>query len=106
MLGIRPEFFGRAAPPESACAVRLEVKVLITEMMGADAYLHFDVPVPASAIGRIREDDGDELAPVDQARIVARCDPRDLPGRGAAIDLWLDMERVRVFDPETALAIR
>ena len=106
VLGLRPEIFGRGAPADTTGAFRLKVKVLITEMMGADAYLHFDVPVPANAISRIPVENEDELAPVDQARIVARIDPRDLPPRDAEIDLWLDLERLHVFDRDTALAIR
>jgi multiple sugar transport system ATP-binding protein len=106
VLGLRPEIFGRSAPTDTTGAFKLKVNVLITEMMGADAYLHFDVPVPANAISRIRVENEDELAPVDQARIVARTDPRDLPPRGAEVDIWLDCERLHLFDRDTALAIR
>ena len=101
VLGIRPEFFGMGVPPAPACAP-LQVTVLITEMTGSDAYLHFDVPVPAFA----RVPTADDLEPIDQNRVIARIDPRQVPARGAGVALWIDMDRVHMFDPLTTRAIR
>jgi len=101
VLGIRPEFFGMGPPPTPDCAP-LQVTVLITEMTGSDAYLHFDVPVPALA----RVPTADDLEPIDQNRVIARIDTRQVPARGQRTALWVDMARVHLFDPQTTLAIR
>ncbi len=105
ILGIRPEFFSGVPLPESTGPVPMRVRTVMTEMVGADAYVHFDVPVPADAIGRIRSVEDDPLLPASRSRIVARVDPRALPSRGAETDLWLDMDRIHVFDAATSLAI-
>jgi multiple sugar transport system ATP-binding protein len=105
VLGIRPEFFDTVAMPASSGAAKLRVKAVMTEMVGADAYIHFDVPIAADAAGRIGSAEEDPLMPANRRRVVARVDPRALPPRGAEIDLWLDMDRIHVFDAATSLAI-
>ncbi len=91
ILGVRPEAFLYPNP----AAGGLKSEVLITEMTGADAFVFFDLP------GR-KETEGLSAS----NRITARIDPRQLPDKGAAITIGVDMDRAHFFDPGTGLALR
>lgn len=54
-------------------------------MTGADAYVFFEL---------------------QDVRITARIDPRQLPERGSALEIGVDMERAHFFDPASGLALR
>jgi len=91
ILGARPEAFLYPNP----AAGGLLSEVLITEMTGADAFVFFDLPGEKDTEGLL-----------SSRRITARIDPRQLPDKGAALDIGIDMDRVHFFDPGTGLALR
>ncbi len=91
-IGVRPEDFTLGGATQA-----IEATVLVTEMTGPDAYIHFDVP--GTPVG--------EAALVDDThRVIARIEPRALPRVGQALALGIDMEQAHVFDEATGEAIR
>jgi multiple sugar transport system ATP-binding protein len=99
ILGIRPEFFSLAVDGHDA----LSVEVMVVEMTGADAYLHFELPVASAAIGSTL---GGEAIPHRGQHATARIQPRQiLPRMGERVSLAVALEHVHFFDPVTGKAI-
>jgi multiple sugar transport system ATP-binding protein len=91
-LGVRPEDFTAAAGPAA-----IEATVLVTEMTGPDAFIHFDLPGTPPGQAALVD---------DTHRVIARIEPRNLPRVGETITLYVAMEQAHVFDIETGGAIR
>src|SRR5207248_781762 len=99
ILGIRPEFFSLATDGGST----LTAEALMVEMTGADAYLHFELPVAPAAIASTIVD---ETIPQRGQHVVARIQPRKyLPRRGERVSLAVALEHVHFFDPDSGNAI-
>jgi len=98
VLGIRPEFFALAPQGEGDLSQSMNVDVTVSEMVGPDAFLHFDIPTPEIQ-GELMEvlNDGESTG-TGEARFTARVSPERLDRRKAALDLFLDMPRLHFFD--------
>jgi multiple sugar transport system ATP-binding protein len=111
IVGIRPEFFA-LRPKKDGGAVQsigaaqsIKVKVLVSELVGPDAFLHFDFPTPE--VGRdLMEvlNDGESTVP-DGARFTARVNAEDLPNNNSALELFLDVPRLHFFDEASTARI-
>ena len=110
IAGIRPEHFedvelvGRA---EKADGVSFRTKVDRLEWLGAELFVHFQVPKnrDASTSSGLREVAG-ELREIGvreehEALTIARIDPASEISEGDEVELWLDTSRVHYFDAET-----
>ena len=101
ITGIRPEDFS-LAPLQPA---RMGGEVLLTENIGADAYVFVDLPAPPVGPGRNGgEEDG--VAHKGVTRLTVRVEPFHAPARGTRIALNANLERMHFFDPVSGNEIR
>jgi multiple sugar transport system ATP-binding protein len=114
VLGIRPEDLEDAAletdtPPEH----RLTGQVELTEALGAEIMVHFQVdakPALTEDVRELAEDVGDERAvtEADEAAhttMVGRFSPRSKVKEGDAVEVAVDTRSLHFFDPETGAGI-
>jgi multiple sugar transport system ATP-binding protein len=99
VVGIRPE----ALEPGDGDA-SLELRVVLSEMLGSDVLLHLEAPTSSVLTGDML-DTGDDLLE-DTTRFIARVPPHVRPAPGERIRLRVDMSRVHLFDPATEAVIR
>jgi multiple sugar transport system ATP-binding protein len=96
----------RDAPPDST----LRATVLLTEALGSEIVVHFDVDaarVVTPDTQALEEDAHTEDIPRhDVTKFVARFAPRSRVRAGQDIQVVVDTERMHFFDPESGLAIR
>jgi multiple sugar transport system ATP-binding protein len=113
LLGIRPEDFEDARlAPETPPDRRLETVCALSESLGADVLLYFDVeavsvvPVEVEAGGEaVQAVDPSERKTARGSRLVARVSPRARTADGSPVELAVDTSRLYFFDPETGLAL-
>ena len=113
VLGLRPETFEILPAVSSDVDTDervMDVKIMLTEQLGSEAFVHFDVdspPVLTQELRELMEEDGTDLETLGQTTsFTARIDPWHAPEAPAAARLFVDTARVHVFDPATGLAIR
>jgi len=97
LVGLRPEDFAdaRLAPAGGASVVRAEID--LAEQLGPETYVYFQVP--GFEVVEVGE------RPADlEGSLCARLDPRTSAAPGESLDLVLDPNGVRLFDPQTGLA--
>ncbi|HET7320924.1 MAG TPA: TOBE domain-containing protein, partial [Longimicrobiaceae bacterium] len=83
VVGVRPEAFSEAAPPDADFTVSVEV----VEWLGADVFAYFDV------------------AGAGEEPLVARLSPDTTAREGEPLALRVDAERVHLFDSESGQRI-
>ena len=100
ILGVRPE----ALVPCGSEAAILAADILITEALGADSFVFFDLPTQPIAAGDplLTEVDG---SAVITTRIAARIPPDRVPRRGERLHLAIDRSKLHWFDPATGAAL-
>ena len=95
---------------------RLQGRVELTEALGSEVLVHFEVAAPQAVTEDVRElaeDVGDDRAVgqlaagrrPDEARLVGRFSPRTRVRAGEAVEVIVDRRALHFFDPETGLAI-
>ena len=97
LVGLRPEDFAdaRLAPAGGASVVRAEID--LAEQLGPETYVYFQVP--GFEVVEVGE------RPADlEGSLCARLDPRTSAAPGESLDLVLNPNGVRLFDPQTGLA--
>jgi len=101
VVGIRPE---AVAPAASLGDDVLELRVVLSEMLGSDVLLHLQSEAPSVLTGDML-DLAAELDVSSHDRFIARVPPDVRPAPGEVVRLRVDMERVHLFDPETEQVI-
>jgi multiple sugar transport system ATP-binding protein len=101
VVGIRPE---AVAPAASLGDDVLELKVVLSEMLGSDVLLHLQSEAPSVLTGAMLDLAG-ELDVSAMDRFIARVPPDVRPATGELVRLRVDMERVHLFDPQTEQVI-
>jgi multiple sugar transport system ATP-binding protein len=101
VVGIRPE---AVAPAAELGDDVLELRVVLSEMLGSDVLLHLASEAPSVLTGDML-DLADELDVSAHERFIARVPPDVRPAPGTVVRLRVDMERVHLFDPETEQVI-
>jgi multiple sugar transport system ATP-binding protein len=112
LLGIRPEDFEDTrmapdAPPDR----RITTQCALSESLGADVLVYFDVQ--ATGIAPVDLDAGEvveSVSPTERktsgsSRLVARVSPRTRSADGSTVELAVDTSRLYFFDPQTGLAV-
>jgi multiple sugar transport system ATP-binding protein len=109
IVGVRPEDFEDAAfAPEGHEGWTFEAPIELTESMGSEIYAHFsfdaDEQVSGEAADELRElqeDAGTADVPQSGAsgHAVARLDAASDVRAGGRTTLWLNTEKIHVFDP-------
>ncbi|MDA0179732.1 sn-glycerol-3-phosphate ABC transporter ATP-binding protein UgpC [Solirubrobacter phytolaccae] len=101
IVGIRPEAMEPVS--ESGPGV-LELRVVLSEMLGSDVLLHLEAPTSSVLTGDMLDTADDEL-PDDTTRFVARVPPSLRPDPGSLVRLRVDPDRVHLFDPSSERVI-
>ena len=110
ICGIRPEHFEDAelVGDHLGEGVTFEAKIDLVESMGSELYAYFDagsddvekVEQAASEAGL------EELAGGDTNQVVTRLSPESKAKRGESLKLWVDADRLLLFDPENGERLR
>jgi len=104
VIGVRPSNMEAAAVAGSSAERSLTAKVEVTEMLGADTYIHFDIdspPVVTPDIEELLADTGRDVESLgDQTSFVARVSPDVQVKQGDQIELVIDTDKLHFFDPE------
>jgi len=105
VVGIRPEFFARVPNRDGAQSQAMEVEVMVSELVGPDAYLHFDLATPPVGSDLMAVlNDGESIAS-DEARFTARVSSENLSEVAGPLTLFVDASRLHFFDEATGLRI-
>jgi multiple sugar transport system ATP-binding protein len=107
IAGIRPEDFEDAdlvGADKRGVGTTFDAKVSLTESMGSEIYAYFDVEGEAAqsdALQEIAADAGTLDVPgAGDARIVARLDPTSKARQGESLRVWMDTNKLHLFDVE------
>jgi len=106
IVGIRPEHFEDAeiAGPD-APGMRFRAKPAVVESMGSELYAYFDVQSAARSaeLSELAHDAGLDDVPAHGAgettQVVARLDAASRAQAGQEVELRLDTEQIKLFDP-------
>ncbi len=107
IAGVRPESFEDAelAPEHhKGESFEFDAEVELVESMGSELYAYFSYEGETASSDQLEEIAADAgLADVPGAgetgRVVARLSPESKAASGQATRLWLDVERIHLFDP-------
>jgi len=113
IAGIRPEHFEDAqVAGEGHPGTRFRAKVAVVESMGAELYVYFDVesgPAVSDHLTELAKDAGMEDLPShgddEGTQVVARLDPASTAHAGAEVDLVLETDEIKLFDPSSGQSL-
>ncbi len=108
IAGVRPEDFETAALVGDARDRGMTFKATIDliESMGSELYAHFSVEsdqsIESDELRELAEDAGGGEVPMsgEEGRIVARLDAASEISKGQEAELWVDLEKLHLFDPD------
>jgi multiple sugar transport system ATP-binding protein len=108
ILGVRPEHFEDAAfiPASVGRGLRLSTTVDVLESLGSDKYAYFTVQTDQAAgaadLDELARDSGTADVPGGGAgQVVARLEAASAIREGEKADLWVDTDKLHLFDPES-----
>jgi multiple sugar transport system ATP-binding protein len=108
IAGVRPESFedaGLIGRGERGRGVTFRATIDLVESMGSELYAYFKVQsegVESDELRELAEDSGAAEVPGGGGdQIVARLDASSGVRRGEEAELWMDAERIHLFDPAT-----
>jgi multiple sugar transport system ATP-binding protein len=105
IAGIRPEDFEDAAivGDQNGRGHTFDTEVSLTESMGSEIYAYFEFEggqAQSDALQELAEDAGTADVPGGgDARVVARLDPTSEVRQGTRARLWMDTDKLHLFDP-------
>jgi multiple sugar transport system ATP-binding protein len=109
VVGIRPSALEAAAVAGSDPDRLIRAEVDVTEMLGADTYIHFTVnqrPVITPDIEELLADTGQDSSFLgDTTNFIARVNPDLNIKTGDTIDLVADNNKLHIFDPKSGARI-
>jgi multiple sugar transport system ATP-binding protein len=108
IAGIRPEDFQDAALVGEARdrGTTFKAKIEVLESMGSELYAHFSVAtdqqIESQELAELAQDAGAGEVPSSggEGRIVARLDPESKAAQGEQLELWVNAERIHLFNQE------
>jgi len=108
IAGIRPEDFEdvNLVGDAKSRGSTFKAKIDVMESMGSELYVHFhsksDRAIESEELRELAEDSGAGEVPGAGAegQIVARLDPESKVQQGQEAELWVNAERVKLFDPK------
>ena len=103
IVGVRPEFFALSPKVDSERGQSIQVDISVSELVGPDAFLHFDLSTPEVGRDLMEVLNDGEKTGAGGARFTARVDAESLPDGKSALELFLDVPRLHFFD-ETSTA--
>src|SRR3954468_7277922 len=111
IVGVRPEDFEDAKyAPEGHRGYEFDANVELTESMGSEIYAHFDfeqaAEIESEELRELQEDAGTSDVPGSASgHAVARVDAGSNVRAGERAQLWLDTEKIHLFDPSTGQSL-
>jgi multiple sugar transport system ATP-binding protein len=105
ILGIRPEHFEDARLVDEshlASGATYEGQVDVVESMGSDKYVYLPLDTERASTAELEElaaDAGVADLPAAGAQLVTRLSAESRAAEGAPVRLWINAERVHLFDP-------
>ena len=112
IVGIRPEHFEDAAVAgEAIKGLRFRAKVEVVESMGSELYVYFDLATEQAESQQLEELTRDaQLEDLPKhgdsaTTVVARLDAVSTAAAGAEIDLVLEGEEIKLFDPKDGTSL-
>jgi multiple sugar transport system ATP-binding protein len=105
IVGIRPEDFEDAQfAPEGHVGWEFDAAIELTESMGSEIYAHFDFEggeaIEAEDLRDLQEDAGTSDVPGSASgHAVARVDANSTVKAGQRSRLWLNVQKLHLFDP-------
>ena len=112
IVGIRPEHFEDAAVAgEAIKGLRFRAKVDVVESMGSELYVYFDLATEQAESQQLEELARDaQLEDLPKhgesaTTVVARLDAVSKAAAGAEIDLVLEGEEIKLFDPKDGTSL-
>lgn len=102
VMGIRPEFFAIAPQEVGDLAQPIGVEVVVSELVGPDAYLHFDLPTPQVGEDLKQVLNDGERSSARSAKFTARVSAERLTADTGAMSLFVDVRRLHFFDEATS----
>ena len=112
IAGIRPESFEDAALVGEARdrGVTFRARIEVLESMGSELYAHFSVEseaVDSREPQELAEDAGADEVPSsgEEGHIVARLEPASRVRQGGEAEIWVDAERLHLFDPDSGASL-
>ncbi|HEX5696057.1 MAG TPA: sn-glycerol-3-phosphate ABC transporter ATP-binding protein UgpC [Acidimicrobiia bacterium] len=109
VVGIRPNSLEAALVKGPDPDRTITAKVEVTEMLGAETYVHFSIdrpPVMTPDIEELLADTGQDASSLgDVTNLIARVSPDARVTRGDEIDLIVDCAKLHFFDPKTGMRI-
>ncbi len=105
VIGLRPSGLEAAAVAGEDPERALQAQVEVTEMLGADTYIHFSIdrsPVVTPDIEELLADTGQSVASLgDTTQFVARVSPDIRVKHGDMVELVVDTSKLHFFDPKS-----
>jgi multiple sugar transport system ATP-binding protein len=105
VIGLRPSGLEAAAVAGKDPERALQAQVEVTEMLGADTYIHFSIdrsPVVTPDIEELLADTGQSVASLgDTTQFVARVSPDIRVKHGDMVELVVDTSKLHFFDPKS-----
>jgi len=109
VVGIRPNSLEAAVVKGPDPDRTITAKVEVTEMLGAETYVHFSInrpPVMTPDIEELLLDTGQDPSTLgDVTNFIARVSPDARVTRGDEIDLIVDCAKLHFFDPKTGMRV-
>jgi multiple sugar transport system ATP-binding protein len=111
IVGIRPEDFEDAQfAPEGHAGWTFEAPIELTESMGSEIYAHFDfgqgADIQSEELRELQEDAGTSDVPQSSSgHAVARVDAASSVQAGQRAKLWLNTEKLHLFNPSDGLSL-
>jgi multiple sugar transport system ATP-binding protein len=111
IVGIRPEDFEDAQfAPEGHEGWTFEAPIELTESMGSEIYAHFDFDqsqaIEQEELRELQEDAGTSDVPQSSSgHAVARVDAASSVQAGQRSKLWLNTEKLHIFNPSDGLSL-
>jgi multiple sugar transport system ATP-binding protein len=109
IAGIRPENFEDASlvGDNRDRGATFTTRVDVLEWMGAELYAHFSIErqgIESEELAELAAEAGAADVPSasgEEDRVVARLDASSSAREGQDVELWIDVAKLRLFDPET-----
>ncbi len=105
VIGIRPSDLEAASVAGHDPDRSMTVEVEVTEMLGADTYIHYTVdrsPVVTPDIEELLADTGQDASSLgDKTSFIARVSPDVNVTHGDKVQLTVDCDKLHFFDPDT-----
>ena len=110
ICGLRPEHFEDAelVGDHLGEGVTFEAKIDLVESMGSELYAYFDAgSEDVEKVEQAASEAGlEELAGGDTNQVVTRLSPESKARRGESLKLWVDPDRLLLFNPEDGERLR